>query len=66
MIQNLVAENKSLTEEVHRLTEQVTFLTHKLFGRSSEKREPEGLMSLFEDGTDPFQRQRQLKKKSKS
>jgi hypothetical protein len=64
IIESKDAQIKSLTEEIQVLKEQVEFFTQKLFGKSSEKSEPEGLISLFAD-SDFFSRQRQLKKKSR-
>lgn len=59
----LTAQNQLLEEKIHVLTEQVEFLTKKLFGRSTEKTHvDQGQLSVF-DNNSPFAHQRQLKMK---
>ena len=51
-------------EQIKHLTEQVEFLTKKLFGSSSEKTKyGEGQLSLFEEESDFLMNQRKLMNK---
>ena len=51
LIETLKANNEELLKQAVLLTEQVAYLTNKLYGKSSEKRavNPDQL-SLFEEG----------------
>ena len=55
------AQIQLLEEKIHALTEQVEFLTKKLFGRSSEKTHiGQGQLSMFDENSPFFMNQRQL------
>ena len=52
LIETLKANNEELLKQVALLTEQVAYLTNKLYGKSSEKRavNPDQLSLFEEDG----------------
>ena len=52
IIKKQAATNQSLVDEISLLREQVAYLTHKLYGKSSEKNSVQpGQMSLFGEET---------------
>jgi hypothetical protein len=65
-IQELEAQILALKDENRLLQEQVKFLMAKIYGKKSEKSAPENWLSLFDENSDFFKRQSQLKNKSKA